>query len=65
MNGQFINKKQLNIVKQKVKFFSPFIDRWDEIVESYYIEEKSISKVKTYNIIKECREESYKIRYKK
>lgn len=53
-----VTKDQLKIVKDVFKWFAPFIDNWDKIVEIYESEKEQRSCPKTYDYIQELENES-------
>ena len=53
-----VTKQQLQIVKDVFKWWAPFIDNWDKIVELFKSEEHLDRMPKTYDYIRELEEQS-------
>lgn len=56
-----VTKEDLLKVKERYKWYAPYIDNWDELVALY--DAKSDKQSELFNRLQELREESDKIRY--
>lgn len=56
-----VTKEDLQKVKERFKWYAPYIDNWDELVALY--DAKSVERLSLFNRLQELEKESDEIRY--